>query len=234
MVRILDVSGLLLLNGGNEFGPGNEPQDRLLVAKAGPGPACVVPTAAARQSPERAVATAQSWFAGLGLEVTSLPVLTRRDAESEELAGRASEAGSFYLVGGDPGLVVKVLRESRVWRAMVDAWRRGAVLAGSSAGAMALCEWTLVNAGWPRHDRRRPLPALGLVPGVAVLPHHNAFGRRWQVADAPDGMIPLGIDERTAAVWDGAWRAEGAGAVIVGDRRFTAGQAIEGLPEPEA
>jgi cyanophycinase len=228
------VTGLLVLNGGAEFGPGNEPQDRLLVEAASGlrRPAYVVPTAAARQAPEQAVATARTWFGGLGLDVRELPVLNRGAAESEALAGLAASAGLFYLVGGDPGLVVKVLRGSRVWRAMGEARRDGAALAGSSAGAMALCEWSLVNAGWPRHDRRRPVPALGLVPGVAVLPHHNAFGHRWQVVDGPAGLLLLGIDERTAAVWDGGWRAEGAGVVTIGGRRFAPGQPVEGLPEP--
>ncbi|HSR22937.1 MAG TPA: hypothetical protein VLW53_05275 [Candidatus Eisenbacteria bacterium] len=88
------MAGLLLLNGGDEFRPGNEPQDRELVGAAGRRrPAYVVPTAARRQRPELAVATARAWFAGLGLELEELPVYTRADARSSELAGRAAGAG---------------------------------------------------------------------------------------------------------------------------------------------
>ena len=242
---------MLLLNGGNEFQPGNEPQDRLLVAAAGRGPALVVPTAAARQGPERAVATGRAWFERLGLAMEELPVRTRGEAQSTELASRAREAGLLYMVGGDPGYVVRTLGGSRVWEAMADAWRAGAALAGSSAGAMALCAWSLINAGWPRRGRRRAMPALCLVPGVAVLPHHNAFGKTWTVADPPAGLLLLGIDELTAAVWEppreirtppprfrgdpggGTWRAMGAGAVTIGERRFTAGQECTGLPPPD-
>jgi hypothetical protein len=54
-----------------------------------------------------------------------------------------------------------------------------------------------------------------------------------------DHLVLLGLDERTAAVWQaGAWRALGDGAVtvIVGGsrRRFEAGSRVDGLPTPAA
>lgn len=230
------MEGLLLLNGGEEFQPGNEPQDEILVEAAGAGPAFVLPTAAARQAPERATANAVRWFARLGLEVLELPVLKRGDANEEKLALEAARGTFFYLVGGDPGHVVKTLEGTSVWRAIVQAWRNGAALGGSSAGAMALCQYTLVMARWPHHESRRAAPALDLVPDTAVLPHYERFGRRWQespIEDAPSGLVLLGLDEKTAAIWDGErWTAQGAGAVTVGGRRYAGGEAVAGLPEP--
>src|ERR1051325_1280728 len=132
------MTGYLVLVGGDEFKSGNEEQDRLLVEHRGQGPAYVVPTAAARQRPDLAVATAQRWFPSLGLTVIELPVLKRSDAVAARNVVLAETAGLLYLTGGDPGLVVDVLRDSPVWRAMLSAWRAGAALAGSSAGAMAL------------------------------------------------------------------------------------------------
>lgn len=231
------MPGLLALNGGDEFRPGNEPQDRELISAAGPGPAYVVATAARRQRPELAVATAREWFRRLGLEVAELPVYTRSDANSAELAGRAAQAGLLYMTGGDPGLLVHTLRASAVWEAMTQGWLGGAVLAGSSAGAMALCEWTLVMARWPRHEQRRAVPALGLVPRTVVLPHYERMGSRWTVHDPPEALTLLGLDERTAAVWNAdGWHAAGAGGVTVtggGEtQRFEPGSACEGIPEP--
>ena len=231
------MEGLLVLNGGEEFQPGNEPQDELLVEAAGSGPAFVVPTAAARQHPEMAVANAVGWFGRLGLQVRELPVLKRGDAQSERLALEAERGTFFYLVGGDPGLVVQVLKDSRVWAAMVRAWTEsGAALAGSSAGAMAMAGYSLVMARWPHHDVRRAKPALGLVPDVAVLPHYERFGRRWadsEIEDRPSDLVLLGLDERTAAVWDGgSWTAHGAGSVTVGGAAFRSGAQVRGLPHP--
>jgi cyanophycinase len=230
---------VLALAGGNEFNPGNEEQDRVLAKAAGAGPAYVVPTAAARQGPGRAVAHAQAWFEQFGLRLEELPILKRTDANSKDLAGRAVAGRFFYLVGGDPGLVVQVLNTSRVWSAIVDAWRGGAALAGSSAGAMALCSHTLIRASWPNRFNRRPTQALGLVAGTAVLPHFDTFGHRW-IASAQQelpGATLLGIDERSAAVWqDGVWRAMGPGAVTIIKGKETAtfgsGQEVVGLPSP--
>jgi cyanophycinase len=231
--------GVLALVGGDEFKPGTEEQDRLLVASARKGPAYVVPTAAARQGPQEAVDHARTWFRSLGLALEELPVLKAADARSKELAQLARGGGFFYLVGGDPGLVAQVLRDSRVWEAIAEAWLGGAALAGSSAGAMAMCEHTLIRAAWPDRANRRPSDALGLVPGTAVLPHFDTFGHRWIESARRElsGVTLLGVDERSAAVWsDGSWRACGPGSVTViqGDHRdrYENGAKITGLANP--
>jgi cyanophycinase len=234
--------GPLALVGGDELNAGNEPQDEVLVGGAGDGPAFVLATAAGRQHPEAAVANAVRWFAGLGLGVEELPATRRSDAKDAANVARAREGRFFYIVGGDPGLVPKVLTGTPLWEAIVWAWVGGAALAGSSAGAMALGEWTLVRERMPGDDRRRYLPALGLVPGVAVLPHFETFGHRWvdsaeRGAPRSDAVL-LGIDERTAALHhDGAWRAFGDGEVTViagGERRrFASGETIDGIPTPD-
>jgi cyanophycinase len=230
---------MLALVGGDEFKPGNEEQDRMLAAGARPGAAFVVPTAAARQQPELAVAHATRWFKQFGVELKELPVLKRADANSKAFAERARAGGLFYLVGGDPGLVAQALQTSRVWNAMFEAWRDGASLAGSSAGAMALCSHTLIRASWPNRFNRRPAEALGLVPKTAVLPHFDTFGNRWVESAQRElpGVTLLGIDERSAAVWvDGRWRAAGRGSVsVIRDssvQQFTSGMKISGLEKP--
>lgn len=230
---------MLALVGGDEFNPGNEEQDRILAEAAGPGPAFVVPTAAARQEPQRSVQHAIAWFAKLGVDLEELPVLKRKDAESVALAEKARAGGLFYLVGGDPGLVAQVLRSSRVWSAIFDAWTEGASLAGSSAGAMALCSHTLVRASWPNRFNRRAIDALGLVPKTAVLPHFETFGHRWieSAQAAIPGVTLLGVDERSAAVWTEAeWRTVGPGVVTVikGTKTasFPSGSRITGLQAP--
>ena len=233
------TAGPLALVGGDELNPGNEPQDESLVAAAGDGPAYVLATAAGRQGPERAVANAARWFGSLGLEVRELPAIRRSDVTSQDNAERARGGRFFYLVGGDPGIVPKTLGGTPLWEAIVDAWRDGAALAGSSAGAMALGEWTLIRERMPGDHRRTGRPALGLVPGIAVLPHFETFGHRWvdSARAALPGATLLGIDERSAALWqDGSWRALGAGGVTVlgagGRGRIEPGHAIGGLPSP--
>ena len=233
------MAGPLALVGGDEFRPGNEAQDQVLRDAAKARPAFIIATAAGKGAAQ-AVATAQHWFNGLGLSVEELVVRTAGDARSEAVVAQARTAGFIYLAGGDPGHVATTLRSSAVWAAVHEAWQGGAALAGSSAGAMALCEWTLVRRDFPGHTARRPMPALGLLRGCAVLPHFDSFGERWipSAQEALGEALLIGVDERTAAVWqEGLWSAMGPGLVTVirGAQRssFSSGERIEGIPEPE-
>ena len=235
-----EPSGLLALVGGDEFRAGNEPHDSMLATSAR-GPAFVIATAAARSRPELAVRHAQAWFERFGLDLVELAVYTRAQAQNAQLAARAAGAGFCYLPGGDPGLVASVLRDSPVGNAIVAAWANGAALAGSSAGAMALCADTLVRQSFPGHTQRRAVRGLDVVPGAAVLPHHDTFGAKWYPsarAALPDAVL-IGIDERTCAMWDsGAWRCLGAGGVTVyvpgnDPVRSTSG-VLMGIPQPTA
>jgi cyanophycinase len=209
--------GPLFLVGGAEFGPGNEPHDRAFASASARGPAYVIAAAAVRQDPDAAVRNARRWFAGLGLEIEELRLRGRRDAADPAIVDAARSGAGFYLCGGDPGLTVELLRDTPAWAAIVAAWRGGAPLAGSSAGAMALGEWSLIRAGMS-HARRRFAPALGVLPGVAVVPHFEEFGEGWLPSlRSPRGAVLLGLDTRTAAAWlpGIGWRAMGAGRVLV-------------------
>ena len=167
---------------------------------------------------------------------------TRGRANATETADLARRGRFFYLCGGDPGIVPATLAGTQAWAAILDAWREGAPLAGSSAGAMALGEWTLIRARVPGDAQRQPRDGLGLLPRVAVLPHFDDFGHAWvdSATSALRGMgaVLLGVDSRSAAVWnEGTWRAMGRGAVTLIDtdgarRRFEAGAQIDGLPAP--
>ena len=220
---------MLVLNGGGEFMPGNEPQDRFLVAAATSGPAHVVTTALARHQPHLAARTAADWFNSLGLAMTELPIWTRAAAADERLTEMAREAGLIYLAGGDPQLLVEVLSASPAWHAMVEAWRSNCGLAGSSAGAMAICSHLLTRGVSPRR-----MDGLGLLRGVGVVPHHLPGAL---LPESSAGEIWLGLPERSAAAWDGqGWRALGEREVSVGageaGRAFPPGSRVLGLPAP--
>ncbi|MEP6759212.1 MAG: Type 1 glutamine amidotransferase-like domain-containing protein [Actinomycetota bacterium] len=235
------TEGPLALVGGNELTPGNEPIDSILATAAAGGEAFVVATAAARQGAAQAVRNAQRWFRDLGVDVEELPATTAAHTRDPEGVARARAGRFFYLVGGDPGLVPKLLRGSPLWSAVVDAWRDGAALGGSSAGAMALGGWTLIRERMPGDRKRRYGDALNLVPGIAVVPHFDTFGKGWvdsALDRAPVGTTLVALDERTGAVWtQGAWQVLGAGSVAVitrTDRRtYATGTEIDAMPSPQ-
>ncbi|MCU1488793.1 MAG: cysnophycinase-like exopeptidase [Acidimicrobiaceae bacterium] len=204
-----DQVGPLALVGGGEWTDGATFDAELLERSL--GEVLVLPTAAAYERPERAVAHAAEWFGRFGGRVQPCMVLARTDAQDRAAADQVRAASFIYLAGGSPLHLRSVLKDSAVLRALLDAWHDGAIVAGSSAGAMALSD--------PMVDPRGGAftVGLGLVRNLAVVPHYlgepTAQLRR-TLALAPAGCAVVALGERTALIRDvdGTWRIEGAGA----------------------
>jgi cyanophycinase len=167
-----------------------------------------LPTAAGQEGPDsvgRWVRLGAEQADRLGVEAVPVLALDRTTADDPTLATPIEGAGLVYLSGGSPAYLAESLRGTRVWAAVLSAWRAGAALAGCSAGAMALAAW-MANIRAPDSE---PGPGLGVVPGVLVVPHFDRF-RRWMrfspeaaAARLPAGVVLIGIDEETALVGDG-------------------------------
>lgn len=76
---------------------------------------------------------------------------------------------------------------------MLTAYRSGAVIAGSSAGAMVLYEYYYDPVS------SRVLKGLNLVERICILPHHNMYAKDWvpQLQKQLPDSILFGIDEET-------------------------------------
>jgi cyanophycinase len=213
MATTTGACGPLALVGGGEWSTGCEFDVELLAASGG-DEVLVLPTAAAYEHPEKAVATAESWFAGLGGRARGLMVLGRADAEDKSNAAQVRASRFVYLGGGSPMHLRSVLKGSLVWEALLEAWRHGAVVAGSSAGAMVLTD--------PMVDPRGGAltVGLGMVEELAVIPHfgdENAEKVHRSIALAAPGLPVVGLPEHTALIRDpdGAWRQAGQGTAQV-------------------
>ena len=206
----------ILLEGGAEFGGQMSEPDLRAIELAGgfDVPIAILPTAAAPDNNhERAGRNGQRWFRSLGAShIDLLPVTDKASADNPELAARVRAAKLIYLLGGFPRYLGETLANSRVWQAALEAHQEGAVMAGSSAGAMVLCEHYFDPYSGEL------LPGLNLLPGVCVLPHHNNFGKHWVEKLAkllPDSLL-IGIDEQTGIICDhGSWSVHGAGEVTL-------------------
>ena len=229
------MTGHVLLEGGAEFGGQMAAPDRRALALAGGQNAnvCILPTAAAPDNNHRrAGENGRRWFQSLGARnVAVLPLLNRSAADRPESAEALAAAGLVYLLGGFPAHLAESLAGSAAWEAILTAHSAGAVVGGSSAGAMVVCE--------QYYDpfRGRLLPGLNLLPGCCVVPHYNTLGGEWidYLLDALPGFTVLGIDEQTGALDDAGpeqgrhrWTVYGAGGVTryQGGARavFSAGQ----------
>ena len=119
-----------------------------------------------------------------------------------------------YFTGGSPDHLLDILDNSRFFDSLLAAANNGTVLAGSSAGAMVM------GSMMRRPNSSEWVEALSVVPGVAVLPHHERRDHMEISKElretAPGGLVYLGIDARTGCLGNpGNWRVVGFGRVTV-------------------
>jgi cyanophycinase len=231
--------GFILLEGGAEFSGRMAMADRRAIALAGGKDASIsiIPAAAApddnhAQAGKRGV----QWFQSLGaIDVRALPLIDSASANDDAVSAAIRKSRLIFLLGGFPGYLADTLRDSASWTALVQAERSGAVIAGSSAGAMVLCSHY--------YDPSRGQIKLGLdlIPATCLVPHYDTFGRHWipKIAQTAPACSIVGIDEQTGMIKEGeggSWRVYGAGAVTLWQkgraRRFAANQGLE-LPPSE-
>jgi cyanophycinase len=210
--------GYLLLEGGAEFGGRMRDPDLKAIEMAGgfDAPIRIIPTAAAPDNNhQRAGNNGIRWFQSLGAkDVLSVPLLSRIRAEDKNIAQSLREAKLIYMLGGFTHYLGQTLKDSLVWQAAIEAHQNGAVIAGSSAGAMVMCEFYYDPSAGRVHD------GLNLVPNSLVLPHHDTFGKNWaqRLLKKIPGVTLIGIDEQTGMINEGndsSWNVYGRGAVTL-------------------
>lgn len=210
--------GYLLLEGGSEFGGQMiEPDKRALSLAGGLDiQVSIIPTAAVPDgNHHRAGKIGRQWFLSLGArEVAVLPIIDRSSANDAANAELLARSGLIYLLGGFPGYLAQTMMDTASWHAAQRALHNGAVVAGSSAGAMVLCEHLYDP------EQKRVVNGLGLMPNCCVLPHHEKMGSQWAEflqKELPSSVL-IGIDEQTGAINDGTrgrWTVYGSGAVTL-------------------
>ncbi len=219
------MAGEFGLVGGEEFRSGCEEMDMEIMKASGQEPArvLIIPTAAV-SGPAKAANDGVIHFAKLGGDSSQLMALDRSQSDDAAFVQSGFQTGRgpgvVYFTGGSPDHLLTTLADSQLLRNIMDAVAEGAVLAGSSAGAMVMGSlmrrprgggWTK-SGGW--------IEALGIVPGVAVLPHHERSDpketSRQLQTQVPADITVLGIDARSGCLGrPGNWRAVGSGNVTV-------------------
>jgi cyanophycinase len=212
------MRGHIVLEGGAEFGGRMAEPDIRAIELAGNlnAQVSIIPAAAAPDcNHERAGHNAVRWFHGLGAKhVTLLPLIDQTSANQSFIAASLKSSRFIYLLGGFPYYLAQTLAGSTSWQAILGAYRMGAVIGGSSAGAMVLCQHY--------YDPQTGIIAegLNLVPKSCVVPHHSTFGKSWVSElkiSLPEEVI-IGIDEETGMIDDGAdggWNVYGKGVVTL-------------------
>ena len=211
--------GALVIVGG-----GGTPEvvlQRALERAGGPeAPVVVLPQASARE--ERGVSSVAMWEQVGALDVRLVDGLT-----AEEARAALERAALVWMPGGSQSRLMQELGELGLVEAVRAAHRRGAVVAGTSAGAAVMSAVMIRSA--PEHKGVRagatPVgPGLGLLPGAVVDQHFVQRGRDHRllevVLERPE-LLGVGIDERTAILVepDGEFEVLGESVVLVYDAR---------------
>lgn len=169
--------------------------------------------------------------------VETLLVTTRALADSAYVARRVEQAEGVFIAGGDQATYVRAWRGTALERALHTAWRRGAALGGTSAGAAVLGRFSFAALRGslssslalrdPYHGDvtlEERFLRLSFLEGALVDTHFHARGREGRmlallariVADGwHTAPLGIGLDEGTALALSrgGRGRVFGEGAV---------------------
>ncbi|MFC5511434.1 cyanophycinase [Massilia jejuensis] len=216
------AKGSLVIIGG-ALRPDNAAVWERIVQLAGGQGARIAVFASASANPERAGAALVERLNKYGANAFFVPVavrLTGTDyqaaADNPELAMAVRSAGGAYFAGGDQARITRALRRpdgsnTRMLDALWDLYRRGGVIAGTSAGA-AIMSSTMF--GYPKPvlatlklgltDGQEITPGLGFIGDDVFVDQHllvrGRFARMLPAMLQKGYKLGLGIDENTAMV----------------------------------
>lgn len=157
--------------------------------------------------------------------VVALRPETRAEADDPALAASLADADAVFMTGGNQIKLTAIIGGTRFGAAIAAAYRRGAVVGGTSAGASAVSEHMIAfgdEVDAPRQGTTASAAGLGLLPDVVVDQHfsqRNRYARLLSLVARSPRLLGLGLDENTAAVvQDGRdLRVVGAGCVFLAD-----------------
>lgn len=159
----------ILLIGGGEIKNGEtEELDRMFIELAGGKQAVIgfFPTAAGDS--QGYVATFQEYFGRLGCRKV-LPIKLS-EINIKELGRLLAEMTGIYLGGGDTELLVDTFKKKKVVELLKTALKKGVVIAGMSAGALATCDYYVDP---DKKDSFKVVEGLGLQHHTICIVHYQ-------------------------------------------------------------
>ncbi len=200
----------------------NAPVWQRIVGLAGGAGARIAVIPAAAGNPEKSGQRLVQALNGYGAAAFLLPVAPRlagdvhKAANDPALAAAVRAAGGAYFAGGDQARITQALRNpdgsnTLVLDALWELYRRGGVIAGSSAGA-AIMSSTMFYDAKPVlatlqlgvADGREIAPGLGFIGDDVFIDQHllvrGRFARMLPVMLKKGYRLGLGIDENSAVV----------------------------------
>ncbi|MCI0346737.1 MAG: cyanophycinase [Chloroflexi bacterium] len=168
----------------------------------------------------------KSVFGELGVpHVRPLHAVTRAQSNDESIARAIRDATGVFLTGGNQLRLSSTIGGTRLAEEILERFRQGAVVAGTSAGASAMSTHMIAfgaSGATPKQRMATIAAGLGVLPGVIVDQHfqqRNRLGRLLSLIAHNPSLLGIGIDEDTAGVVgpDGVLEVIGRGSLTVVD-----------------
>lgn len=199
--------GTVIVIGGAE----DKIRDRIIlnrfVALAGGEDAVIVVISTASSLGTEAGERYRQIFTELGVRtIRPLHAMTRAQANDETFARALTDATGVYLTGGNQLRLSSTIGGTRLAEAVLERFRHGAVVAGTSAGASAMSSHMIAfgaSGATPKHRMAAIAAGLGVLPGVIVDQHfqqRNRLGRLLSLIAQNPSLLGIGVDEDTAGV----------------------------------
>ncbi len=197
--------GTLLMIGGAEDKAGNRTILRRFVELAGKDAARIAIIATASEIYELVARTYERIFQELGAgDVHVLKLYTREQCVDEATLAHIADASGIFLTGGNQLKLMTILGGTRAATQIRRAYRAGCAVAGTSAGASAVCQHMMaygLSGITPRKAMMHFAPGLGLINRLLVDQHFGARGRTGRLVTAlahNPFLLGVGLDEDTA------------------------------------
>lgn len=193
--------------------------------------------------PDEVLPAYEQAFERLGASrVHALDVRERSDAADEDNVSRIRDSGVIFFTGGDQLRLTNVFGGSPVLKAIRERFQAGAVVAGTSAGAMAMPATMIYNgeaADALHKGEVKMTSGLGFVEGVIIDSHfleRGRFTRLMEVGATNPEHLGVGLGEDAAVVIhpNHILEAVGSGHVIIVDSRDLARSNVAELAQGEA
>ena len=158
---------------------------------------------------------------------SDVAILTKGLMTLDHVAEKIEKADLIYVGGGDTLYLMQVWRETGVDKMVWDAYERGAVLAGLSAGAICWFEDIYTDSLLP--DTYAPYKGFGKIKGAAT-PHYNTRREYDDVATENGFPLSYAIEDDAAILFEdetpacalsaggGAYRLTFEGGTLVKER----------------
>lgn len=219
-------AGHLLIIGGAE----DKLRQRQILSRfaslAGGADARVVVISTASSLGDEATELYRELFRQMGIpDVRGLRPLVRDDANDPAQVAALDDATGIFMTGGNQLRLSSVIGGTLLGRAIVERHRRGAIVAGTSAGASAISTHMVAfgtSGATPKQRMTQMSAGLGLLPGVIIDQHfeqRNRIGRLLALVAQSPSLLGMGIDEDTAALVTpgGIMEVIGKGSVMIID-----------------